>query len=133
MPYAGHGVQVRVAASDISGDVVGGSTSIDWNEVRELLETTAFGDSNRLRDVAGLADLTVSLSGDFEPSDTGQALLKSSRASGADVFLRFLYDGSSGYKCAFKVASFNISASFDGKLEYSCDLEANGSAGTVTP
>jgi predicted secreted protein len=132
MALAGKDVVVRCADTDASGDEIDGINNIDWGPAADLLEVTDFADTTGYRDrILGLKDLSVTLSGDYESGDTGQARLRTNWASGASIFLRFLPNGSTGFKCEMMAESFNISASFDGKVEFSCSLKAVGAIGTV--
>ena len=132
MALVGHAAQVRVATTDASGREVDGISSIDWGPARELLETTDFADTTGARTrLAGLKDLQVTLSGDHEASDTGQGILRTAFDDGSSVWVRFLPNGSTGFKCECKVSDYKISASFDGKVETSFTLSGTGALGTV--
>jgi predicted secreted protein len=132
MALAGHGVVVRSADTDATGDIVDGVTNIEWNYSAELLETTDFADGqDRERPLQGLRDLQVTLSGDLETADAGQARLRTNHLSGAVVWLRFLPNGSAGYKAPFKISEFSISAEVAGKAEFSCTAQLDASEGAV--
>lgn len=132
MALAGHTTVVRSADTDAAGDIVDGVNNIEWNYSAELLETTDFADGqDRERALQGLKDVQVTLSGDLETADTGQARLRTNHLSGAVVWLRFLPNGTAGYKAPFKVQDFNITAAFDGKAEFSCTLMLDASEGAV--
>jgi predicted secreted protein len=45
--------------------------------------------------------------------------------------VQFLPDGTTGFKQAVKVSSFEMSASVDGLVEVSIELEGNGAISTV--
>lgn len=128
----GHAAAVRVATTDATGSEVDGVNSIDWGPNRELLETTDFADTTAARTrIGGLKDFSATLSGDYESSDTGQGIIRTAFDDGTSVFLRFLPNGSTGFKCECKVSEFKVSASFDGKVEFSATLMGTGALGTV--
>lgn len=132
MALAGHAVKVSCADSDVAGDEIDGINNIDWGPSADLLETTDFMDTTAARTrLLGLKDLQVTVSGDYEASDTGQARLRTNQAAGTTTYVRFLPNGSAGFKCAMLVQDFSISASFDGKVEFSATLVGNGAIGTV--
>jgi predicted secreted protein len=132
MALAGHAVKVSCADSDIAGDEIDGINSIDWGPSADLLETTDFADTTAARTkLLGLKDLQVTVSGDYEASDTGQSRLRTNWAAGTTTYVRFLPNGTAGFKCAMLVQDFTISASFDGKVEFSATLMGNGAIGTV--
>lgn len=132
MALAGHAVKVSCADTDVAGDEIDGINNIDWGPAANLLETTDFADTTGARTrILGLKDLQVTVSGQYEAADTGQARLRTNWASGASVFVRFLPNGTAGFKCEMKVQDFKITASFDGVVEFSATLQGTGSIGTV--
>jgi predicted secreted protein len=131
LALAGHAILVQVAATDIAGSEVDGLTSVDFGVNADLLETTDFADTSGAKTrIAGLKDVEVTLSGDYESADTGQALLVSSFASGATVYVRFGPNGTTGIKAGCKVESYKISGAIDGKVEVSFSLKATAALGT---
>lgn len=132
MALAGHGVVVRCADTDIAGDAIDGIKQIDWGRSADLLDTTDFADGqDRERGLVGIRDLEISLSGDYEASDTGQARLRTNFESGAAVWVRFLPNGTAGFKAPFKVGDFKINVSFDGTVEFSATLSLDAETGAV--
>ncbi len=133
MALAGHSVKVSCADSDVAGDEIDGIQSVDWGPSADLIETTDFADATgaRTRAVLGLKDLTVTVSGQYEASDTGQARLRTNWAAGTTTYVRFLPNGTAGFKCAMMIREFSISASYDGAVEFSATLEGTGAIGSV--
>lgn len=132
MALAGHASALRVAASDATGDVVAGLTSISFGPSGNLMDITDFSDtSGAHKKLLGLVDCNISGSGLYESADTGQALIRSSWASGADIYIRFLPNGSTGYKCACKIQDYKIDSSVDGTVTFSFTAQGNGALGTV--
>lgn len=132
MALAGHPVKIfaKSAVTSPSGsDEVDGLNSVEYGPTVDLLDVTDFKDTTGFKlKLAGLKDGTVSLSGDFEGADAPQALLRSSWSSGSSVWCTFHFDpsaaaGSRGFQVECKVENYNISASVDGKVEFSCSLQ----------
>jgi predicted secreted protein len=132
MALAGNAVKISCADTDVAGDEIDGIQSIDWGEAIELLDTTDTMDTSAAHTrIMGLKDLKVSLSGDYESADTGQARLVTNGRAGTTTYVRFLPNGSAGFKCACKIENLKVAASFDGKVTFSCDLVGTGAVGTV--
>ena len=132
MALPGHSCKVSCADTDVAGDEIDGINSIDWGPAADLLETTDFMDTSAARTrILGLKDLSVTVSGDYEASDTGQARLRTNWAAGTTTYVRFLPNGTTGFKCAMLIQDYKINASFDGKVEFSATLVGNGAIGSV--
>lgn len=131
MALAGHAVKVSCADTDVAGDEIDGIKSIDWGPSANLIETTDFADTSGARTrLAGLKDLSVTLSGDYEASDTGQARLRTNWPS-TGTYVRFLPNGTAGFKCLMLVQDFKIAGEVDGVVQFSATLVGNGAIGTV--
>lgn len=91
----------------------------------ENIDITTFTKSyiNRLQ---GLKDVTYSLSGFYDSTDTnGQVALRSAWENDSTIYIGFLPDGTAGWEQVVKVSSFEISGSVDGAVELSIELEGN--------
>lgn len=135
MALAAHPVKVYVRSDNTAAgasDEVDGLNSVEYSPSVDLLDVTDFKDTSGAKlKLAALTDGSISLSGDLEAADTPQALLRSSMLTGASVWatLHFNPSGSSnqkGFKVECKVASYKVSASVDGKAEFSADLQFTG-------
>lgn len=135
MALAGHPVKCFVKASNaspVSGDELDGINNVSYSPSLDILDVTDFKDTTGFKKkLAGLKDGSVSFSGDFEPTDAPQSLLRSSWLSGASIWTTLHFDpsaaaGSRGYQVECIVESFEISAAVDGKVEFSCSLQFNG-------
>jgi predicted secreted protein len=132
LALVGHAAAVRAATSDATGSEIDGIKSIDWGPNRELIDTTDFADTTVAHTrLAGLKDLSVTISGDYEASDTGQGIVRTGFDDGSSVWIRFLPNGSTGFKCECKVQEFKITAGIDGTIEFSATLMGTGAIGTV--
>jgi len=130
---AGHSAKISNALTDIAGDELDGVKSIDWGDAADLIDTTDFADTSgsRVRGLLGLQDLTVTISGDYT-GGTAQARFFTVKAAGTLVYVRFLPNGSTGFKAAMKVESIKLSSSIDGAVQVEFVLKlASGAVGTV--
>lgn len=135
MPLPSHPVLVyakSVVTAPSGSDEIDGINSVTYSPSVDLLDVTDFKDTSGAKlKMAALQDGSISLSGDLELADAPQALLRSSMASGASVWITFHFNpsasaGSKGFQVECKVESFDISASVDGKNEFSASLQFTG-------
>jgi hypothetical protein len=90
----------------------------------DLLETTAFGDTNKKR-IGGLKDTTITISGDLYVGDTtGQDVL----VPGNDIYIGVMPSGPTvaGYQAPFLVESFEIASDVAGKQTFSATFGCTG-------
>lgn len=127
MALAGHEVTINVDGNEIDG-----IKSFSVSNENDMLDETDFADTSGFRQrFQGLQDGNISLSGDFEASDTAQAALRSAKASGATVTVQLLYDGTNGDSVVCHVENFSISAEVGGLVEFSANLLFNAAPTTV--
>ena len=109
------------AMANNTGAKVLGVDDSSYNQLCDLLEISQFGDTHKNR-IAGLKDTNVSLGGNYDPADTtGQAELD----PGDTVYIGIYPQGTAveGKQVKAIVESFEISASADGKQEFSASLQ----------
>lgn len=109
------------AMTDATGAKVFGCDDSSWQDLCELLEITAFGDTYKNR-MAGLKDTSVSLSGNYYPGDTtGQEEL----VPGDTVFVGIYPQGDAvaGRQVKCIVESFEIKAAVNDKQTFSASLQ----------
>lgn len=130
MALKGKSVVVQVSTDDVTYSTVAEINDVDTPFEADNIDTTTFGDSYIER-IQGLKDASWSMSGFYDPTDTnGQVAIRSAWAGDTSLYAKVSYDGgSTTFKQQVKVASFGISASVDGAVEVSIDLEGTG---TVT-
>lgn len=131
MAIAGFNVETSIATG-ASATYAGmdGAISIDLTDGREPLDTTDFLDSNLRRRIMGLRDLSASIDGDLEITDTAYAHLKHCYTNGLPVILRKLVvvsGATHGLALSMLVESLERSATVDGKVELSVSLQHEGS------
>ena len=115
--------------SATTGAKIKGVNSSTRNRLAEMLEITQFGDNYQKR-MPGLKDTSVSLSGNYDPSDTnGQLGLE----SGDSVYIGTYPEGTAtaSKQVPMIVENFEHSASADGKQEFSSSLVGNGAPETL--
>jgi predicted secreted protein len=127
MAIAGFNTTVAVATgAETTYFIIDGISSCDFSDGRDLLEITDFADDNLRRRIAGLRDISASLSGDVELADNGYQLLAAAYNAGDRVYLRYLVDGTNGVMLPCLIESKDISSSVDGKVELSMSLQSEG-------
>lgn len=126
--------------SGTAGSVVlvsGGTTRVGWisewnlDKSMDVVETTSFGDNNRLI-IPSIKDASGSFSGSFADDDTAQAALVAAFEAGTYIGLR-LYEGAAKYwnVGSALITGMGPSMSVDGKGDISYDFEAHGSSALV--
>lgn len=137
MTVAAHKIRVYAKASSasvVSGDLVDGINDASYEEMATMLDSTDFKSASSATwktKLKGLDDGKIDISGDFESSDAPQVLIRSSRRSGADVYITVLVDpsatsGSQGFKVPCQVENYSAKGGVDGKVEVSYSLVFNG-------
>lgn len=135
-PTAGHRASitansVAITTSD-NGTEVCGIKSIDFGQNAELLDVTSFCDEQYRKRILGLRDATLSLSGDFNPTDAGQAFIRANFDSGTDLFIAYypvFTDTAAtdfGFTAKFQVQDYNVTSAVDGLTEVSFTLMQAG-------
>ena len=82
--------------------------------------------------IAGLRGFSGSCSGTYQPSDTGLAKLKTiAYGSYTNLFFKYLYDGTNGYRFEVIITKFNVPIKVDGLVEVSFDYTVTGSLTAV--
>ena len=132
MALAGHPLTFSVSSDDSAYSEVDGINDHNFDYMRELLDTTDFKDTSGGRTrMAGLTDGSIEISGDYEASDTGQALIRTQFASGSVLYSKMLWNGSAGHKVACIVEKWTNKVTVDGKVEFSASIKFNGAVSTV--
>lgn len=127
MALAGHELVLRGAATATPVNAIDGINSLSFGPSRDMLEDTDFADTTGARTrFAGLKDGTIQISGDYEPSDTAQALIETQFNNGGPYFVRILWNGTAGHEVECIVENFEISADVGGKVEFTATLQFNG-------
>jgi len=124
---AAHPVELYVAALDEqdANDLLVGIKECTVKDSTTVLDITDFKDTSGYKTrLAGLTDVSVSLSGDYDQTDTPQALLKA--VAGTSLYFAILPDGTNGFSYPCLVESYEIKGEIDGLIEISVSLVGNG-------
>lgn len=142
MATAGYPIKVYAKASNAApsaGDEIDGLNDASYEELIDLLETTSFKSGSaapwKVR-IAGLNDGSISLNGDYVATDAPQVLIKTSKRSGADIWITVQFApgasaGSKGFQAQCKVEKFGVKDSIAGKTEFSSSFKFTGAVTDV--
>ena len=132
MAIASHTAAISVATgASTTYLTLGGMMTVSYDDSRDSLDTTDFMDANIRRRMVGLRDLSLSVNGVCDLTDTGQLLLKAAHRSQTSVYVRVLYDGTNGFMTSFLVGSISTEGAIDDKVSVSCSLETDGATEPV--
>lgn len=126
MSYAGNINRVWALAGAVAMTNATGANvkadNVTTNIPRDLLETTQFGDEFKRR-IQGLKDANITVSGDYDPGDTGQGVLY----AGGACYIGIYPQGTAvaGIQFPGIVESFSISADVGGKVTYTATVQGN--------
>lgn len=134
----GYPVQVKVHASSFgSATAVGGVNSLSYGPSRKQIDVSEFSSTITAEQfIMGLHSGRISLKCNYLQSDTGQALLRSSESSGADVYVVMIFNpggstGSKGYQVLCKCTDFSVEVGVNDAVSVTYNLVfSNASTGT---
>jgi len=127
MPLAGYNVVVSVATgASATYTAFDGISDLTVSDSSDLLEITDFTDSRLRRRIAGMRDISISLSGDVETTAVAYTNARAVYEAGNPLIVRILPDGTNGLAFSMLISSFERSATVDGKVELSLSLEHEG-------
>lgn len=127
MPIAGYNVVVSVATgASATYTAFDGVSDLSVSDSSDLLEITDFTDSRLRRRIAGMRDISISLSGDVETASVAYTNARAVYEAGNPLIVRILPDGTNGLAFSMLISSFERSATVDGKVELSLSLEHEG-------
>jgi predicted secreted protein len=124
MAIAGKGTVITVATTTGGTyNTVAGLNDGSMSCEGDNQDISTFG-TNWIKRIQGLKDASYSLSGFYDPTDTnGQVRIFSAWLNDTALFVKFLADGTNGFKQEVKVSSFEMSSAVDGVVEVSIELE----------
>lgn len=133
---AGFKLLIKISSTKMTksseGIVLGGIASFDRVSERATIENNEFG-CDWEKSIPGLRKMTMSMSGSYNPTDAGQAILLN---ADGDVVYIAVYDDKSnlvGKQYAVFCSKFNVKAEVAGKQEFSADLLITEAPGTINP
>jgi predicted secreted protein len=132
MALPGKNATIWASSDDSVYYEIDGIKSVDFGRNADLLDTTDFKDTTGFKTrIQGLRDGTFDLSGDYESADTAQTTIQTVFNSGASIYIKYLPDGTNGWKAECKVESIDVSATVDGLIETSITCQFTGAVSTV--
>lgn len=133
---AGFKLLIKISATKMTksseGTVLGGISSLDRGNERNMIEVNEFGYDCE-KSIPGLKKFNMSMSGSYNPTDAGQAILLN--ADGDVVYIAVFDDKSNlvGKQYAVFCSKFNLKAEVAGKQEFSADFALTEAPGDITP
>lgn len=126
MALKGRGLKFKASTNGTTFNDVTELNSASMTHTGNNQDITKFGDAE-IRRIQGLKDGTYSASGFYSGTDTqGQKAIRDAWLNDTALHVQFLPDGTTGFKQEVKVASYEVSASVDGSVEVSYELEGAG-------
>lgn len=131
MALNGNAVKVQTGTNDVCG-----INTVTFDPVLDQLDITSFCSTGEREFIGGLSGATISLSGDYLPTDTGQKALvngwkNKTKLTGATL-PKFLVDGTNGFSGDAFVSDFSIGATVEGKVTASYTLQLTGTINVIT-
>jgi predicted secreted protein len=128
MALAGYNVttSVATAATSTTYSAVDGNMSFSLSDSNDLLDITDFADGRFRRRIVGLRDLSATLDGDVETTDTAYLKMKAAYNAGSPIYLQITADGTNGIIVPMLIESLERNASVEGKIEISVSMSLEG-------
>lgn len=132
MALNGCAVTITLGTNDVAG-----INSITFDPVLDQLDTTDFDSLCEREFIPGLSSGTISLAGDYEPTDTnGQTVLvnawKNKTLLTTTTQPSFTVDGTNGFGADAFVSAFSINPTIEGKVTVSYTLQLTGAISILT-
>jgi predicted secreted protein len=121
-------VAVVSIATTVGGtySVLSGAKSASMPRDTDMLDTTAFDDGADRTFIPGLRNGTLDLSGRYESADTAYGHIKDAFANQTSIFVKWLPNGTAGFRAEYYVQSLEISGEVEGLVEVSVSLQRTG-------
>lgn len=130
MALKGKDMKIQASTDGTAWTVVEGLDNASMGLGGENIDITTFQAAWAKR-IQGIKDNTFTLSGNYEPSDPGQLMIRDALLNDTNLHIQFLPDGVAGFKQEVKVGSFEPAGQVRGKVEINIQLEGNGPVTTV--
>lgn len=114
------------AAAPSSGDEILGVLDVKVSRSRAAADITAYSDGIYHVRLPTLIDVSISMSGVENYSDTPQGLIRSYFLSGATLYITVLDDGTNGYTYPTLVTAYEPSGAVGDAAQFSATFELNG-------
>ncbi len=109
-----------------------GANSGDYSRDTDMLDTTSFEDGADRTFVPGLRGAQFDAGGKYVYNDTALGHLLSAHDNQTSVFVKWLPNGTQGWRFEAYVESIGISGEVDGLVELSCTLRQTGAVTTIS-
>jgi predicted secreted protein len=128
MALAGYNAttSVATAATSTTYSAVDGNMSFSLSDSNDLLDITDFADGRFRRRIVGLRDLSATLDGDVETTDTAYLKMKAAYNAGNPIYLQITADGTNGIIVPMLIESLDRNAAVEGKVEISVSMSLEG-------
>jgi predicted secreted protein len=107
-----------------------GISQFSVSDQTDQIDITDFTDSNLRRRLSTMRDITISMSGQLESTSSAWQRVKACYDAQSVVYIRIQTTATRGYTYAMLAESFEISATVDGSVDLSVNLNHEG---TVDP
>lgn len=116
------------SAAPSGSDEIQGAKDFSFTSSRDVLDTTDFADGDTRTKTVGLKDGSGSISGDWEPSDAVQTILRNGWANGTTVYVTSLPDGTNGWTYPVLVESIEEGGAVGDLVSAAFNITQNGAA-----
>lgn len=116
------------SAAPSAGDELDGAKDFSFSTTRDVLDTTDFKDGDNRTKMLGLRDGSGSISGDWEPSDSIQTILRTAHSAGTTVYVTDLPDGTNGFTFPVLVESVEVGGGVGDLVSATFNITQNGAA-----
>lgn len=120
---AGFNATIEVSVDDSTYNDIGIANTVSGNLQAAMLEITSFGDG-AIKRIAGLFDTPVTVSGHYDDGDTGQAAIRSALTGRTQLYVRYLPDGTNGFKVLCLVESYEFGSGVSDTNTFSVSFQS---------
>lgn len=128
MAFAAHASAIEISTDNVTYYEVDGINDASFEVSRDILETTDFKDTSGAKTrIMGLQDTKISMSGDYEDTDTnGQNTIRTRFLAGTTIWVGFKLDGTDGYKVETYCTKFSTKAGVNDKVTFDAEFISTG-------
>jgi hypothetical protein len=105
----GSAARVKVATSDSSYTTIAVADGVDVTKGYDTADLAQLGDVTE-RSTPSTQQFSGSVTGKYDPSDSGLAIVMTAQATPALLWLQVLPNGSAGWKCQCRIGPVKISS-----------------------
>jgi len=128
----GKSVVTQVSTDDAAYNTVANLNDVSMTVEGKNVDVSVFAD-NYVDRLQTLKDVKYSLKGFYDTADTtGQVVIRTALLGASDLYVKYLPDGTNGFKQKVVVASMDFGSVVDGVVEVTFSLEGAGDM-SITP